>query len=152
MLSERPAAAHKPVVGSLPVRWHTGQRSDALVRSPLFCGDLLHDLDFQIPLSQQLLQPSILLRQVLQFLDFINSHAGKPLAPAINALLGYPVPLGHLGYRILIRFTQNPDDLFVAVSALLHCSPFAGSYLLKFQLVRKYRGRSRLLKMCGLPR
>jgi hypothetical protein len=37
--------------------------------------------------------------------------------------------------------------LFVAVSALLHARSLSASYLLKFQMVRKYPGRSRPLAL-----
>ncbi len=110
----------------------------------IFCGDLPHHLDLQVQLGEQLLQTGVLLGQALDLLDFVNGHPGKPLAPAIDTLLRHVVSFGHFGHRIFIRFPQDPDDLLVAVSVLLHCSLLNGNYLLKFQLVRKSQDRSLL--------
>jgi hypothetical protein len=45
--------------------------------------------------------------------------------------------------RILVRFPQDPDDLLVTVSTLLHCLlAFAMSYLRRVTPVRKSPGRS----------
>src|SRR5450830_899688 len=126
----------------LHARWHRVPQSCEPVRLPFFCGDLFHDFDFEISFGQKLLQHRIFLRHVLHIFDLIRIHFPKPFAPGIDALLANTVSLGYLGYWTFVRLAQNTHYLFVAVSALLHARSLSGSYLLKFQMVRKYPGRS----------
>src|SRR5450830_1349197 len=126
----------------LHARWHRVPQSCEPVRLPFFCGDLFHDFDYEISFGQKLLQHRIFLRHVLHIFDLIRIHFPKPFAPGIDALLANTVSLGYLGYWTFVRLAQNTHYLFVAVSALLHARSLSGSYLLKFQMVRKYPGRS----------
>lgn len=49
--------------------------------------DLLEDIDFQIPLGQQALEPPVVLLQLLQTLDVVGLQRAKTLAPQVDRLL-----------------------------------------------------------------
>src|SRR5262249_30892666 len=54
---------------------HTQLAADGPARSPVFCGDFLHDLDLEITLGNQLLQPRILGLELLQAPDVVRLKA-----------------------------------------------------------------------------
>src|SRR5690606_7152343 len=58
--------------------------------------------------------------QRLQAFDLVRFHAAKLLAPRIDGGFAHAVALGDLGHAVLVGFAQDPDDLLVAVSRLLH--------------------------------
>jgi hypothetical protein len=75
---------------------------------PFFCGDFLHQLDFEVPLGEQLLQPGVLLLQLSELLHIIGGHAAETLSPRVDRLLADAVALSDLGYRITVRLARVP--------------------------------------------
>src|SRR5690606_41755362 len=90
------------------------------VRSPLFCVDLLHDIDLEVTVHQQLTQSGVLSLQRFESFDLIRLHTAELLTPCVDRGLAHTMAFGHLGHAVLIRLAQDPDDLLVAVSRLLH--------------------------------
>lgn len=107
------------------------------VRSPFFCGDLLHHFDFKVALGQELLQPRILLLHLVQALHFVGIHDAVALAPAVDQLLAYAVLLGYFRNGSFVGFARDRHHLLFLMTTFLQ-----GSHPLKFQLVRKSPGRS----------
>jgi len=66
------------------------------VRAPFFCGNLLHHLDFEVALCQELLQAGILLLQLPQPLNLVGVDAAETLTPGVNRLFADAVLLGDL--------------------------------------------------------
>jgi hypothetical protein len=60
---------------------------------PFFCVDLSEDLDLQVPLCNERLQPNILPLEALQPLSFVLPKAPILLASAIEGLSGHPMEL-----------------------------------------------------------
>src|SRR6185312_10667609 len=87
---------------------------------PFFSVDLLHDLDLEVPLRQQLLQLAILGGERLQLLHFRRLQLPEVLAPDVDRLLADPVLLGDLGHRRTVGLTQDRHHLLVGKSALSH--------------------------------
>src|ERR1700741_1415359 len=85
--------ACRPVAPRGHALGHTQLDVDEPARSPVFCRDFLHDLDLEIALGNQLLQPSILGLKLLQTPHVIRLQAPEPLAPSVDRLLADPVPL-----------------------------------------------------------
>src|SRR5262249_32868378 len=77
--SSMPIAPHKPACRPAAPRdhapGHTQLAADGPARSPVFCGDFLHDLDLEITLGNQLLQPRILGLELLQAPDVVRLKA-----------------------------------------------------------------------------
>src|SRR6188768_1885988 len=106
--------------GLTRAKWHSGPARGAPVRSPLFSRNLFHDLDLEIPLSDQLLQPVVLQLQRLQTLHVIADHLAETLAPRVDRRVAHAVALRHLGNRRTVCLPQNPNNLLIAESTLLH--------------------------------
>src|SRR5262249_47447149 len=87
---------------------------------PFFCVDLLHHLDGQVALGEQLLQSRVLLLQRAQLLHVGCFQFAVPLAPHVQRLLADPVLLGDLRDRRLIRLAQDLDHLVLGESCLPH--------------------------------
>lgn len=90
------------------------------VRSPFFCSDLLHDIDLEIPVSNDLLEPGVLLFELPQNLEVCSLQRAKALAPGIDALLADPVLLSDLGDRTTVGLAQDGDDLGFGETTLSH--------------------------------
>lgn len=71
-------------------------------RSALFCGDLLHDLDFKVALGQQLLETGVFLLQRPQLFHVGRIQLAVALSPEIQRLLADTVLLGDLRDRRLV--------------------------------------------------
>src|SRR6202044_3133042 len=114
----KPPSIHSPALTATPTTArklvapiaHVGIRrlpaGDVPARSPFFCGHFLQNLDIKIPLSYQLLQPTVLKLQLAQPLHVNRLERAESLAPGVNRHLTNPVPLGHLGHRRLVRLAQ----------------------------------------------
>ena len=63
---------------------NTQLAADGPSRSPVFCGDFLHDLDLEITLGNELLQPRILGLELLQAPDVVRLKATETLAPGVD--------------------------------------------------------------------
>src|SRR5690606_12277423 len=79
-----------------------------------------YDIDLEITVHRQFAQPGILCLQRFEPFDFVGFHAAELLAPCINRRLAYAMAFSHLGDGILISLAQDPNDLLIAVSRLLH--------------------------------
>jgi hypothetical protein len=94
---------------------------------PLFCQQLLQDLQLQIALGHQLFQPRLLTLQMPQ--PHRLSHLKRTIsaAPAVKRLLGNAVPSADISDLLPrdLRFAQNPDDL-------LFCKPLLGQLAISF--------------------
>src|SRR5436305_937121 len=55
-----PASTNRRADSTLLFSWHNAPAHAAQMRLPLFCGDLLHNLDLQVALGDQLLEACIL--------------------------------------------------------------------------------------------
>lgn len=53
--------AHTPCAATVRVAVQTPPAGVWRVRLPFFCGDFLHDLDLEVPLGQEPLEPGVLL-------------------------------------------------------------------------------------------
>ncbi|CAK1344322.1 ISBma1, transposase [Burkholderia pseudomallei] len=72
---------------------------------------------------------------------------GRPTSARTHVAPTGPVLLRNFRDRRLVRLAQDGDHLFFGKPALLHDFLFSvGSHSLKFQLVRKFQGRSALQK------
>ena len=72
-----------------------------------------------------LLQLGVLAFKLAQLLRFRNSHPAELVAPAIESLLGQVVQSAHLAnVSRLLRFLQNPNDLFFCESLPLQLDRF----------------------------
>lgn len=141
--SERWTEAHTLGAGRFRGYLRNRPAGDERVRLPFFCGDLLHDLDFEVALGQEFLEPCVLALELPQPLDLVGAHAAEALAPGVDRLLTDAVPLGYLRNRIAVRLAQDAHHLLVGKSCFSQGSlVFGWSHLLKFQLVRKEPGRS----------
>src|SRR5262245_15721244 len=98
VLAELPA-----LVAQRRSRHYTQLAADGPARSPVFCGDLLHDLDLEITLDYQLLQ----------------SRVDRPLAELM--------PLDHDRYRLAIGLADDRDHLLFRETRFVHCSLQIGS-------------------------
>lgn len=89
----------------------------------IFCGDFFHHFDLEITLGDQLLQPRILLLELLEPAQVVDAGGAEFLAPGINSLLADLVPLGDdsglftivrrkiaVAQRFLIRLTPQERD------------------------------------------
>jgi len=54
--------------------------------TPVFCGDFLHDLDLEITLGNQLLQPRILGLELLQAPDVVRLKATETPEPSTTSV------------------------------------------------------------------
>lgn len=61
------------------------------VRSPFFCGNLLHHLDLEGAPRHWLLQPSVLLLEMAQALHVYRLQLAEALAPQVNGLVADPL-------------------------------------------------------------
>src|SRR3712207_4391898 len=84
----------------------------ARVRLPFFCIDFFHDLDFEVTLGKQFLQPGILPFEFLQSRRIRWFHAAIFAPPAIEGCLANRMFATQLLDRQLssFRFAQNGDD------------------------------------------
>jgi len=105
---------------------HTPLAADEPARLPVFCGDFL-DLDLEITLDNQLLQPRILGLELLQAPDVARLKAAETLAPGVDRLLADAVPLGHRRNLITIRLADDRDHLLFRETRFAHCSLRIGS-------------------------
>src|SRR5690606_9107464 len=119
-LSATPSVAHTTDVSTDRAQWRTRPADDGPVRSPLFCGDLLHHFNLQIPLRHNLLEPRVLLLEQAQPLDLVRIHRAEALTPRVDRLLTQPVRLRNLCNRRLVRFTQDRNHLRFRKSTLPH--------------------------------
>lgn len=92
-------------------------------RSALFCGDLLHDLDFKVALGQQLLETGVFLLQRPQLFHVGRIQLAVALSPEIQRLLADTVLLGDLRDRRLVGLAENLDHLVFGESGLAHEAP-----------------------------
>src|SRR5690606_20502145 len=113
-------SAYRPGVAIHHGKWHISPAQAEPARSPLFCVDLLHDVDFELSINQQLAQPGILPFQRFEPFDFVRFHAAELLAPRINRRFAHAMALSHFGDCVLVGLAQDPNDLLIAVSRLLH--------------------------------
>jgi hypothetical protein len=90
------------------------------VRSPFFCVDFLHDLDFQVTVDKQLLQSGVLSLQHLEPLYLVGVELTKLLAPDVNGRVTHAVALGHHRHTVLVRLVQYLNYLLVTALTLLH--------------------------------
>jgi len=89
--------------------------------------DLLHHLDLEIALRDQLLQPRVLLFELLQAANVVRLKAAKPLLPGVHRLLADPVAPRHRRHRIAIRLPDDRDHLFFREPRFAHRSLQSGS-------------------------
>jgi hypothetical protein len=109
---------------------HTQLAADGPARSPVSCGDFLHDLDLEITLGNQLLQPRILGLELLQAPDLVRLKATETLAPCVDRLVADPVPLAHHRPWLAIRLADDRDHLLfreTRFAHFAHCSLRIGS-------------------------
>src|SRR5262249_20718699 len=78
------SAGHASATASLKLTFHLDHSVGANQRSPVFCGDFLHDLDLEITLGNELLQPRILGLELLQAPDVVRLKATETLAPGVD--------------------------------------------------------------------
>src|SRR4029077_2245680 len=83
----RPQSAFKPAAATDSRPSRTPRPSGGAARSPFFCGDLFHHLELKIPLGHELLQPGVLMLQLLQAPYIIRLKHTEALAPSVDRLL-----------------------------------------------------------------
>src|SRR5215469_1883704 len=135
--------ACRPVAPRAHALGHTQLDADEPARSPVFCCDFLHDLDLEITLGDQLLQPRILCLKLPQPTHVVRLQAPEPLAPGVDRLLANPVPLGDRRHRLAIRLPDDRDHLLFRETCFAHCSLRIGSQSLTYPTARNPGGRSR---------
>src|SRR5262249_38931676 len=96
-----------------------------------FSVDLLHDIDLEIALGNELLELGVLGFELAKALNVGRIQLPESLAPGVDGLLADLVLLRNLGHWTAISFPQNRDHLFFGETALLHRLPFwaAGTIL-----------------------
>src|SRR5262249_51650903 len=92
--------------------------------SPFSAVDLLHHVDLEIALGNELLELGVLSFELAKAFDISRIQLPESLAPGVDGLLADFMLLGNLGDRTAIGFTQDRDHLFFAKAALLHRLPF----------------------------
>jgi hypothetical protein len=97
----------------------------------IFCVDLLHHLNLEVTLGDQLLQPRILCLELLQPAHIIRLHGAETLAPRVDRLLGNAVLLGDARLGVPIRFAQDRNHLLVREPRLAHAVLRFGGQSLK---------------------
>jgi len=106
-------------------------------------GDLLEDLDVEIPLGDQTFQPAVFLLEVSQTFHIGRLERGEMFPPGVDRLRADAVLLGDLRDRLFVGLTQNRDHLLFGEPRLLRGSLAArGRHSLRLQLVRKTPGTS----------
>src|SRR3954469_14222904 len=85
---------------------HTRPAAGARVRLPFFSGDLLEDVQLEIPVREDLLQAAVFLLQLAQPLDVGRLERAEVFAPAVNRLGAHAMLVGHLRDRLLIGLPQ----------------------------------------------
>jgi hypothetical protein len=87
--------------------------------TPFFCSDLLHHFDFEIALGDKLLQPGILLLQLLQAAHIVAGRGAKLLAPRIDRLLADLMTLGDNGGFVAIvrREISAPQRFLIRLTS-----------------------------------
>src|SRR5690606_41214663 len=88
--------------------------------APPFPAALLHRVDLEVSLGHQLLQPRILLLELLQAPNICDLEVPISLAPGVDRGFAHAVLLCDLRHRGLIGLTQNPDHLIFGIPPLLH--------------------------------
>ena len=106
---------------------HTQLDAHEPARSPVFSRDYLHDLDLQITLGNQLLQPRILGLKLLQAPHVVRLKPPEAFASSVDRLLADAVPLGNPRNRFAIRLADDRDHLLFRETRLAHCSLRIGS-------------------------
>jgi hypothetical protein len=86
----------------------------------IFCCDLLHHFDLEVALRHQLLQPRVLLFELLQPPHVVRLERPKSLLPRVDRLLAHPMALGYRRHRVAIRLPQHHNDLLFREPRLLH--------------------------------
>jgi len=99
--------------------------------SGVFFEDLPHDVDLDVPLGQQPLEPRVLLLQFPRPLHIRLGHRPELPLPDVKLVGAEPVLPGKLlgGLGPELGFAKKPDDLFIRKSLLNH-RPFRPVILL----------------------
>src|SRR3989344_6092718 len=100
---------------------YTGRLEAAPARSPLFCRDLLHVLDFEIAVGDEPLEPRVLLAQPLKLCELRGFHAPEAFAPVVQRLLRDAVLVGRCRRAFGPGLLHDADDLFLGETGLLYC-------------------------------
>ena len=92
-----------------------------------FSNHLIHDVDLQLTMCQQLLQACVFLLQRPLCPNLVDTHPSKSLPPVVEGRLGNPVHATQILYHLLtvVGFRQNRHDLLLGESALFIrlCTP-----------------------------
>jgi hypothetical protein len=143
----QPTAARTPASATALGSPRNRLAGDGRTRSPLVCRDLLHHLDFEITLSQDFLQPGVLLLQLLEPPNVVAIHLAEALAPLYKVFSLTPCALRPP--LCCDQLAQHVDHLFFCKPALLHDFLLGGRPSSQVWLVRKPHGRSTALTEMG---
>src|SRR4051794_20957928 len=91
--------------------------------SPFSITRIRNDLDLEVALRHQLLQPSVFLFQLTQALHVGRVELAELPAPHIDRLLADAVLLGDLRNRGLVGLAENLDHLLFGESTFTHSLP-----------------------------
>src|SRR5262245_53930320 len=118
----RPGAAHRRSGSRDLGRARTPPAPASPVRSPFFLLDLLHDLDGQVPLGHQPLQPLVLELKLLEAPNVRDLHPAVLLLPAVEGLLADAVLAAHRCRRQTagLSLPKDPDDLLFLEPGFAH--------------------------------
>src|ERR1700704_1693585 len=90
-------------------------------RGKFFCDDLLKDVPVQAQIRHQALQLRVLIAQLPQLAQLLQSQPRILLLPQVKRLLADPMLAADLDYRVpRLRLPQHPQNLLFAVSSLRH--------------------------------
>jgi hypothetical protein len=78
--------------------------------------DLLHDLDLEIALGHELLQPGVLEIEMFQEADIIRLKRAELPFPGVDRLFAYPMPFGYRFLSVAIRVPKDRHDRFICKS------------------------------------
>src|SRR5687768_15640298 len=102
--SSAPPEAARRRVEPTGLAWsRTAPVADESARLPVFSRDLFHDLDLEVTLGDQLLQPAVLLLQLAQPFDVRGLQLPELLPPRVDRGVAHAVAFGHLRDRRLVR-------------------------------------------------
>jgi hypothetical protein len=116
--------------------------SSPLRRAHHFCRDLLHDLNLEVALGQELLQPGVLLLEAAKRLDVGGFELAVSLAPQVQRLLADAVLLRYFRYRRLVGLAEDLDHLVFGESDLRMGSSLCREPSSQDSAGRKSPGRS----------
>src|SRR5689334_18101480 len=95
----RRSRAHKTFESRCRAHAQIPPAGDARARLPFFCRDLLHHVDLEVTLGDELLELRVLLLELAQSLHVDRFQLTVPLAPAVDRRLAHAVLLREIGDR-----------------------------------------------------